>query len=401
MQYEIFEGNMERLEKKLFRICNKCKAYGCEFTYHRTGETFKEITSETGRKHFARFIVVEVEGTAVINGWEFAATIDHMENGNIIRGFADIEIPERYRTAKPICEHCKSNRVRKYTYLVRNKETGEFKQVGKSCLNDYTHGMSAEFIAQYISFFDTLIEEQAAFVGTRVEDYIDTVEYLKFAAETVRCFGYVKADGEGWTTSNRALCYYDLEVGNPWPHIDVHEEKEELRRAGFNISNSEKTVQEALAWIAEEPEYSTYISNLKTACSLEYNPHRNIGILASLLTAYYRAVKKKEEETKAQAERFPDELSSEYVGQPGEHISIQAVFVKCIWNANTKYGESHLYKIISKDGNVFLWKTYKMLREGPQETVIVGTVKAHNEFRNVKQTEVTRCFVQEPCEKKD
>ena len=60
-----------------------------------------------------------------------------------------------------------------------------------------------------------------------------------------------------------------------------------------------------------------------------------------------------------------------------------------------------MYKIISKDGNVFLWKTYKALREGPQEIVIVGTVKAHNEFRNVKQTEVTRCFVQEPCEKKD
>ena len=58
MQYEIFEGNMERLEKKLFRICNKCKAYGCEFTYHRTGETFKEITSETGRNSSSRALQI-------------------------------------------------------------------------------------------------------------------------------------------------------------------------------------------------------------------------------------------------------------------------------------------------------------------------------------------------------
>ena len=28
MQYKIFEGNMERLEKKLQRISNKCKKYG-------------------------------------------------------------------------------------------------------------------------------------------------------------------------------------------------------------------------------------------------------------------------------------------------------------------------------------------------------------------------------------
>ena len=31
MVYTIFEGNMERLEKKLTRIFNKCKAYGCDF----------------------------------------------------------------------------------------------------------------------------------------------------------------------------------------------------------------------------------------------------------------------------------------------------------------------------------------------------------------------------------
>lgn len=396
MQYEIFEGNMERLEKKLLRICNKCKAYGCEFTYHQVGETFKEITSETGRKHFARFIVIEAEGTAIINGWEFAATIDHTEKGNIIRGFSGIEIPERYRTVKPVCEHCRSNRVRKYTYLVRNKETGEFKQVGKSCLNDYTHGMSTEFVAQYISFFDSLIEEQSVSGDARIEEYIDTREYLKFAAETVRCFGYVKANEDGWTTSNRALCYYDLEAGNTWPYISIGEAREEWRRVGFAACNAEETVQKALDWIAEEPEHSTYISNLKTACSLEYNPHRNIGILASLFPAYYRAMKKKEErESREETPRFPDELGSEYVGQPGEHISIQVAFIKCIWSKDTEYGESHLYKIISKEGNVFLWKTYKTLREGEYEAVIAGTVKSHNEFRNIKQTEVTRCFVQE------
>lgn len=98
MQYEIYEGNMERLKTKLTRIANKCKKYGCDFHYAEVGETFKPVKDDKGILHDTRFVIVEVEGTAKINDWEFAATIDHTEAGNIITGYG-IEIPERYYTA--------------------------------------------------------------------------------------------------------------------------------------------------------------------------------------------------------------------------------------------------------------------------------------------------------------
>ena len=158
MKYAIYEGNIDRLEKKLKRISNKCKAYGCDFHYEQTGEEFRELKDEKGNKHTARFVLVEAEGTAIINDWEFIAELEHTENGNIITGVAGVEVPERYYTSKPMCEHCNSKRFRKNTYIVRNKQTGEFKQVGKSCLKDFTHGMSAEAVTQYMSLFDTLIE---------------------------------------------------------------------------------------------------------------------------------------------------------------------------------------------------------------------------------------------------
>lgn len=41
MVYSILEANMERLEKKLTRIQNKCKRFGCSFTYEKVGEEFK------------------------------------------------------------------------------------------------------------------------------------------------------------------------------------------------------------------------------------------------------------------------------------------------------------------------------------------------------------------------
>lgn len=108
MKYAIYEGNIDRLEKKLKRISNKCKAYGCDFHYEQTGEEFRELKDEKGNKYTARFVLVEAEGTAIINDWEFIAELEHTENGNIITGVAGLEVPERYYTSKPMCEHCNS-----------------------------------------------------------------------------------------------------------------------------------------------------------------------------------------------------------------------------------------------------------------------------------------------------
>lgn len=174
MEYAIYEGNMERLEKKLTRIFNKCKAYGCDFHYQQTGEVFKELKDENGKTYNARFVLVEAEGTVVINDWEFIAEVDHTEKGNIITGVG-VEVPERYYISKPVCEHCNSNRYRKNTYIVRNKTTGEFKQVGKSCLKDFTHGMSAEAVTQYMSLFDTLIEGEAPVEFINYQDFADQI----------------------------------------------------------------------------------------------------------------------------------------------------------------------------------------------------------------------------------
>lgn len=76
MVYEIFEGNFERLEKKLNRIGNKCKKYGCDFCFSVIGETFREVIDEsTKEKHIARFIsenISSITGTvknhSVYNG---------------------------------------------------------------------------------------------------------------------------------------------------------------------------------------------------------------------------------------------------------------------------------------------------------------------------------------------
>jgi len=52
-----------------------------------------------------------------------------------------------------------------------------------------------------------------------------------------------------------------------------------------------------------------------------------------------------------------------------------------------------LYEFTTEDGNILIWKTSKWLDDEKEFKTVSGTVKAHNEFRGVKQTELTRCKV--------
>lgn len=126
MIYKIFEGNMEELEMKLKRVQRKCEKYGVYFYYERVGEEFVE-KDENGNKIVIRCLIVDIEGTAIINNWRFIGTVEHTSNGNVIKKCCDVEIPKRYYTIDTICEHCNSNRRRKSTYIVQNTVTNEFK----------------------------------------------------------------------------------------------------------------------------------------------------------------------------------------------------------------------------------------------------------------------------------
>lgn len=118
MEYKIFEENMDRLEKKLNKIAAKCKKYGNEFVYEKVGEEYAEYKDENGSKYTVKYIIVNVEGKAVINNWKFIASVQHTEKGNIIKKCCEVEVPKRYYTSEPVCEHCNSKRSRKDTYIV-------------------------------------------------------------------------------------------------------------------------------------------------------------------------------------------------------------------------------------------------------------------------------------------
>jgi len=391
-RYAIYEENMERVRKKVARIQNKCRKYGCDFHFEEVGEEYRDIQlSDCDRPVKRRFVIVEAEGVAEINGWKFVASVEHTDKGNIISKACDVEVPSEYYTTTPICEHCRSRRYRKDTFIVVNTETGEFKQVGRSCLCDYTHGMSAEAVAAYAAMFDDLITAEAPLPGCKMTQYYDTKEVLQYAAETIRHFGYVKADESGRSTKERFTEYYGADHGWYRSCKQLTEWQHEMEDCGFDADSSEafKMTDEALEWLAVQDESSNYIHNLMTVCALEACETKHFGLLASLFAAYSKAVEK-EYVRRKEAEK---EAVSEWVGEIGKRLTVDVESITALTSWETQWGTTVLYKITDKDGNMYVWKTSCYV---PDNVVrIVGTVKAHNEYNDRKQTELTRCKVEE------
>ena len=55
------------------------------------------------------------------------------------------------------------------------------------------------------------------------------------------------------------------------------------------------------------------------------------------------------------------------------------------------YGINHMHIMEDEDGNTFVWTTAARNWEEESEHTIIGTVKDHRTYKNVKQTILTRC----------
>lgn len=405
MTYSIPEENIEALEKKLTKIRNKCAKYGCDFRYERVGWHFGERpVSENDpcgpfrkRKEIVKFIDIEVEGMAAVNGWRFAATLDFTDKGNIIKGVEGLEIPERYYTCVPWCEHCQTRRGRSSSFIVFNEETGEFKQVGRSCLRDFTGGLSAEGVAQFESFFKECEEASERFdLGSFGKSYFEVKQFMVIAAEMIRLYGYAKRDPENLSTASRAEELYRVEngmrLGICREEIMAHYDEAKGRGFDSDCSESVKLAEIVIKWICENERDDNYFHNLKVACSLEYCDSGKLGLLVSAFPAYNRELEYEDERRAREAQEAEARAKSSWLGRVGDKVSFEVADFCVISSWETQWGTTAVYKFVDKEGHEATWKTTNWVNDrrivGAR---ISGKVKELKEYRGIKQTELTRC----------
>ena len=165
MMYLIPTENMESFEKKIARIRRKAERAKVDFSYKRL-EPIQKETDLPGVT--VECVPVMVECKIHYENWIVIAVLDHHEVGNVIhlvegewKPSAELALPSRFRTAKSFCEHCNTMRSRNKTVVIYNTQTKQFKQVGTTCLREYTGGIDAEAIAA----FEEAIKSPEEFLG--------------------------------------------------------------------------------------------------------------------------------------------------------------------------------------------------------------------------------------------
>ena len=390
-RYFIHEDNIEKVETRISKINKKCEKFGCNFNYQRVGEEFRNVSDIPSRPNIQKFIEIEVEGVAVISDWDLIAKIEHEEEGCVISKIQfDAEIPEKYMLSDyDMCEHCNSNRRRKVVYILRNSKTGEFKQVGSSCLKDFTGVLDAENAARFFAMFDELDEADGVYIEGSGKPYYSLRDYLRYCVECVNKFGWFNSSSM-YSTANRAWDYFSYKELGRSGMRKPSEIKDEMEAVNFDASEEHHgaKVDSILEFVKNMEDNSSYVVSIKSLANSDYFSSKFTGFVASMVICYNKAMEKerkqKEEEAKVNL--------SEYIGNKGDRMEANFKEVKVVASYDTQFGMMMMYRFVLDNDNICVWSTGNYINTDEVKSgKIKFTVKDHSQFRGVKQTVVTRC----------
>lgn len=347
---------------------------------------------------FVKWHTVRVEGpTPKLAGYTFVATLQATEAGNIIRAVPGADnLPELFRTVKPCCDHCRLERRRNETFIVRH-DCGSYKQVGRQCIADFLGQGNPALIAATLELtLDANLsaasednDGEGSEGGGRQERYYGTDAVAAIAAQAVLQFGWCsKAKAE--LSNVRSTCSRVFGYLNPPP-----------ASRGNRYSNEpklEKPTDEAKALaiaarefvIAEyegKADLSDFQHNLLTVAKLSVVEGNQFG-LACYLVQHYRG----EQGKRAEAAKW----TASHVGTVG--VRARKVALTLVWQTSfdTDFGRKTIFKFRNADGCQIVWKSSSGVElANGAEIVADFTVKAHGDYKGTLQTEVSRLKIVE------
>lgn len=393
--YTIPTTQREAVEKAVARIQKKASKYGKQFVVEygevkavevpvRAVDEINNCIVNKGSELVEAFDLT-IEGEIIRrDGYTVIAQIEHFEEGNVVNAFEGQVKPE-WIHSDCRCEHCKTNRARAKTFIVRGEDGTEL-QVGRSCLKDYC-GINPQEIGYRNELVEILEEndiERFDFLERGYAHAYNTVEVLATAIKVYKAQGYVKSSEPN---SNRSkIPGYLREVTE-----DEMKEAEEMAKV--------------IKGLSDEDAINFLLNDTRSLIRTEYCKDSHFGYLAYAPVAfekYTEAMKRKaEKEAKHEAE-----TASEYVGEVGKRQTFEVSEMKLVTSWEGRYGTTYLYKFTDTNGNVLVWfasgvfghwaedenHTMRFIEE-QNVTRIKATVKDHNERDGVKQTIINRVKV--------
>lgn len=344
--------------------------------------------------HYVEIIDVAIEApdTLKLAGWEFVGTVSAIEVGGKVEPYVTIlpgigpdlrlkgiPTPEKVNW----CDHCKTFRQRTDTYLVHDGK--DWKQVGSTCLKDFTGHGASEIVGYLTAIFDLPLDEDEVegMYGSAVRFY-NPREVVGFAARIVAHAGYTskaKAEEDGTESTGEAVRRFLSCRGVEYRKMDEEYPLDDAAQALYDATF------EAVEQSTSYNEWESDVVRLAKADGVQW---RHVGILAS---AVILGLRKQERKAQAQAKG-----ESNFLGQKGERITLN-VKVTLKREFDGQYGPSYLIRMLAGESDDLIWfaswsETVEAISEGDEFTII-GTVKNHELDKRTDRptTVLTRCKV--------
>jgi ADP-Ribosyltransferase in polyvalent proteins len=403
-------GQLGSFEKRLAALNKKAVAFGLEpikvlaskdVVYERKIEYVgrdmdKQLSYlkpvPEGRQSDAPVMLkrIEIEYPEIkLGNWRVVGKVEAAEGGNLTFGVTRDPADEAALSAMaahPItCDHCKTNRNRKDGFLLRDNDSGAYRQVGSNCLEDFTglDPAAALFLARMHEVVRIAEGDLGDYADSGRVNAVSTRRYLADVSYITENHGFVSSAKAKETYANAT---FDEALALP----RKLEESWSLRtNYAEQIERHLAKADAVRAWIASKPEEGSFDRNVKLLLAADAiaMERKHLAFAAAAVPMYSRMLA-----MEAQA-RIP----SMHVGSPGQKMNA-VLSVDRVVPIESQYGTSHLVLMRDQEGNRIKWKTSAC----PDEIRNAGAgrsmeaafkVKGHDEYKGVAQTSVTHLKV--------
>jgi hypothetical protein len=414
--YKVPVHNMKWFETKFRALIKKAEKCGAEIpSFVVNGQ--EEVTYNKGKKNEKTVIfnLLEVAGMRpAIAGWEFVARIEHTNSGNLIKARPDFEGEDmsKYYHNERLCEHCNTQRNRKYTYVVQEEATGKRMQVGNSCLTDFLGHASPDYYARLAEFEGDVYElfrDGGAHPMTQ-DDYMPLQSFLETALNVVKLHeGYrtASAHGSQATSHQTSWFYFGSDMGDKerrWSRF--REEVNSLR----NESEDSEKIAEVIKHHAEMNPKGDFQQNMHVIAKEGMVTYKDFGIACYMIQNYYNFEKKKAE-WQLKAEQRAKEMAgkkNEWIGEVKEKKERREFEVTYMGTASFahQFGTTYFHRFEDSEGRLIVAKVSKgvnyMVEEAQGRSdsdrrvqegdkfIFKASIVKHDEYKGRKQTYINR-----------
>ena len=321
-------------------------------------------------------------------GWTFAASVSFEEGGTLVNAVPGQDLTGWVRPEAHLCEHCGTIRNRVKSFVLRNDETGEFMQIGSSCLTLFLGVKPALWAVGW-----ELPEQSEASYSDFTPRSYDRNLWLAISLA-------VSENGAGFVSKGKAREWEQQSTSDLV--MDVYSPNRYLmNRDASHAAWVAEMQAKAEGILAEQPELiaevieagqrvgldSDYGMNLAVVLESETVSGRGLGILTSVVGVYAR-------EQAKEAERKATPKVEGFLGEPKERIKDLPVTVTGLKYLDGAYGTTTLVSMRATSGHTVKWFASGVKEFGiGQELVIDATIKAHENYQGTDQTMITRAKV--------